>query len=197
MVPYYFSNCCATFESEYNFFAVLYVPPTPLTLGTTYKIITDTVTLCGIYIDFEIPTGSPVYSDIVDIINYGLDCESCLRENPCFPPRPTPLPLQPREVNECNVITIFPMQIECISVNPTTPISTDGEMSVSITGGTPPYKIFWSNGNVAPAIQNLTVGKYTATVVDYYGDFSATTTCELVSEYDCTFSASVQNYIVI
>ena len=72
--------------------------------------------------------------------------------------------------NECNVITIFPMVIECIGVNPSTPTASDGQMTVSITGGTPPYTIIWSNGNISPAIQNLSVGEYSVTVIDYYGD---------------------------
>jgi hypothetical protein len=98
--------------------------------------------------------------------------------------------------NECNVITVFPMVIECIGVNPSTPTASDGQMTVSITGGTPPYTIIWSNGNISPAIQNLSVGEYSVTVIDYYGDFSAETTCELSVEVDCTFGAYVQNFVV-
>jgi len=98
--------------------------------------------------------------------------------------------------NECNVITIFPMVIECIGVNPSTPTASDGQMTVSITGGTPPYTIIWSNGNISPAIQNLSVGEYSVTVIDYYGDFSVETTCELSVEVDCSFSAYVQNFVV-
>jgi hypothetical protein len=98
--------------------------------------------------------------------------------------------------NECNVITIFPMVIECIGINPSLPTASDGQMTVSITGGTPPYTIIWSNGNISPAINNLSVGEYSATVIDYYGDFSAETTCTLSVEVDCTFSASVTNFII-
>jgi hypothetical protein len=98
--------------------------------------------------------------------------------------------------NECNVITIFPMVIECIGVNPSTPTASDGQMTVSITGGTPPYTIIWSNGNISPAIQNLSVGEYSVTVIDYYGDFSAETSCTLSVEVDCDFSVYVQNFVV-
>lgn len=98
--------------------------------------------------------------------------------------------------NECNVITIFPMVIECMGVNPSTPTASDGQMSVSITGGTPPYTIIWSNGNVSPAINNLSVGEYSVTVIDYYGDFSAETSCTLSTVLDCDFGVYVQNFTV-
>lgn len=98
--------------------------------------------------------------------------------------------------NECNVITIFPMVIECIGVNPSSPTASDGQMTVSITGGTPPYTIIWSNGNISPAINNLSVGEYSVTVIDYYGDFSAETSCTLSVEVDCDFSVLVTNFII-
>jgi len=88
------------------------------------------------------------------------------------------------------------MVIECIGVNPSTPTASDGQMTVSITGGTPPYTIIWSNGNISPAIQNLSVGEYSVTVIDYYGDFSAETSCTLSVEVDCDFSVYVQNFVV-
>lgn len=90
----------------------------------------------------------------------------------------------PEPRNECNVITIFPMTVGCIVQNPSSLNATDGELSVSITGGTPPYTIVWSNGNVSPAIGDLGVGSYTAIVTDYSWpdsgpDYTATTTCVL------------------
>jgi hypothetical protein len=90
----------------------------------------------------------------------------------------------PEPRNECNVITIFPMTVGCIVQNPSSQNATDGELSVSITGGTPPYTVVWSNDNVSPAIVNLGVGSYTAIVTDYSWpdsgpDFTATTTCVL------------------
>jgi hypothetical protein len=97
--------------------------------------------------------------------------------------------------NECNVITIFPMEVECVVVNPSTPTSEDGQLSVSITGGTPPYTIIWSNGNISPAIENLGIGEYSATVIDYYNDFSSVTTCTLTAFTDCSFSAIAVNFV--
>ena len=81
--------------------------------------------------------------------------------------------------NSCNIITILPLGVDCNSVNASTPDATNGVIVLRITGGTPPYNIVWNNGLQGSPISNLLPGSYTATVTDYYGDFSATTTCEV------------------
>lgn len=82
--------------------------------------------------------------------------------------------------NECGVITIFPLGVECVPTNPSTTTSFDGNINLIITGGTAPYRIVWSNGNTIQNLYGLGAGEYTATVVDYYGDFTAITTCNLI-----------------
>jgi hypothetical protein len=89
-------------------------------------------------------------------------------------------PLEP--TNECDVITIFPMGVECVSINPSFSDTFDGSASLYITGGTPPYEILWENGSVGTTINNLGVGEYKATVTDSYGDFLITSTCVLSAE---------------
>jgi hypothetical protein len=84
--------------------------------------------------------------------------------------------------NECNVLTIFPMGVQCFVDQPTHPGSTDGTVSLLITGGTPPYYINWENGSHSQTITNLGVGEYSATVIDYYGDFTANTICVLTGD---------------
>lgn len=84
--------------------------------------------------------------------------------------------------NECDVITIFPMGVKCFVQNPTTDRSFDGAAVLSITGGTPPYTISWEVGGFAFGLSNIGVGEYSATVVDYYGDFTANTVCVLTAE---------------
>jgi len=84
--------------------------------------------------------------------------------------------------NECDVTTIFPMGVNCIVQNPSNDRTFDGGAALSITGGTPPYTIYWDVESFAPALNNLGVGEYSATVVDYYGDFTANTTCVLTAE---------------
>ena len=100
----------------------------------------------------------------------------------------------PTQRNECDVITIFPLGVQCITTNPSNYFASDGIISLLITGGTPPYSVSWSNGNTSLAINNLTLGEYSATVVDFYGDFTATTTCVLDLEKNCAFEVEVTNF---
>ena len=126
----------------------------------------QTVNFCSrIYPIFDTTGNTPV-----QIVN------SCVGNN-C----PTTLPSIARS-NECDVITIFPMGVECIVNNPTNSQTFDGSAQLYITGGTPPYTIFWEIGSYAPALTNLGVGTYNATVTDFYGDFIIDTTCVLEAE---------------
>jgi len=86
-----------------------------------------------------------------------------------------------RRPNECDVITIFPMGVTCSVLQPSGERSFDGAATLIITGGTPPYTIFWEVGSYAPALSNIGVGEYKATVIDYYGDFTENTTCVLTA----------------
>lgn len=79
--------------------------------------------------------------------------------------------------NTCDILTIFPMGLICSTSNAFTPFTSDGSIFLYITGGTPPYTINWTNGAHSQSLTNLQSGNYTATVIDYYGDFTATTTC--------------------
>lgn len=93
--------------------------------------------------------------------------------------------------NSCNIITLLPLGLDCDSVNASTPDSTNGVVALYITGGTPPYTISWSNGSQGSLITNLSPGEYTALVTDYYGDFSATTTCFV--DYDSFYLEEFEN----
>ena len=79
--------------------------------------------------------------------------------------------------NSCNIITLFPMSVQCSVVNAYSPETNDGGVYLIITGGTPPYQITWTNGSQTQNLIGVGAGQYTATVTDYYNDFSATTTC--------------------
>ena len=96
----------------------------------------------------------------------------------------------PTGYNECNVITLFEMGVNCVVQQPSQPTSSDGIASLVVTGGTPPYYITWSNGNIGPTIYNLSAGEYEAVVIDSYGDFTANTTCVLTGITTTTSTTS-------
>jgi hypothetical protein len=93
-----------------------------------------------------------------------------------------------KRTNECDVTTIFPMYVECLTQAPTNQYTFDGSVQLLVTGGTPPYTIFWEIGSYAPALTNLGAGDYNAQITDYYGDFVINTTCVLTAE-TVTYSA--------
>ena len=101
---------------------------------------------------------------------------------PYFKPNPIPI----KRGNECDVLTLYPMGVKCLSVDPSTNTSFDGLLTLVITGGTPPYQINWENGSVSTVLSDLNVGEYSATVTDYYGDFVVRTTCILESQVTTT-----------
>lgn len=83
--------------------------------------------------------------------------------------------------NDCGVVTILPLGVDCSVINASTPLINDGRIYLNITGGSSPYSISWSNGQKTQTIKNLYSGPYTGTVVDYYGDYTATTVCTVGS----------------
>jgi hypothetical protein len=86
------------------------------------------------------------------------------------------------EENQCGVITLLPLGVSCYTVNPSSPGSADGSTTLIITGGTAPYTaITWSNGVTGTTtLSNLIAGTYSATVTDYYGDFTVSTVCSVI-----------------
>jgi len=85
-------------------------------------------------------------------------------------------------VNECDVITILPMEVFCF---PTDGDSSKygGSIELLITGGTQPYTIQWedlpySGLSYGTDIRNnLAPGRYYVTVTDSFGDFVITINC--------------------
>jgi hypothetical protein len=81
--------------------------------------------------------------------------------------------------NNCGVLTILPLGVECNVTNSSNPFTNDGAIYLNITGGSTPYSVTWSNGKKSQNIYNLFAGSYEATVVDAFGDYSANTVCNV------------------
>jgi hypothetical protein len=103
-------------------------------------------------------------------------------QSPTLTPTRTPPPTQIYEFkNNCDVFTLFPLGVECVTISNVTSVNgADGILSLNITGGTTPYSIVWSNGQKTRTISGLGVGSYEAQVIDFYGDYTATTICSLL-----------------
>ena len=90
--------------------------------------------------------------------------------------------------NNCAILTILPLGVSCSVTGTTSPLTTDGAVEITITGGSEPYFIQWLDSNNQPLgisstfRNNLDVGNYKSIVTDVYGDFSATTICEVTPD---------------
>lgn len=199
---YYFTPCCGeqSFGIINNTIPLTLWPDFTDTVDTVYYVTVGSYSGCVTYSGTSTTELSnlTVYNSNPTFLPYDT-CTFCTTNIfPCFTPPPF-IPTITGYKNECGVITILPMIVECEVSNPTSFESTDGEVSVSITGGTSPYKVTWRYDNnviISPAIGGLGNGSYTATTVDYWGDYSSTTVCKIFTDKDCTFSASIEEYFV-
>lgn len=78
--------------------------------------------------------------------------------------------------------------------NPSCFGSTDGNIKMNISGGTPPYSILWSNFKTQQNIDSLTAGLYSVTVTDYNG-CTATANVTLTEPDILTANLSVINNV--
>ena len=142
----------------------------------------------------EVPCPSPTPSiSITPSITVTPSVTPSISPTPSFTPSPSKTPgLTPspsytattttRRIlkNECEPITLFPLGVECDVVDPTTWGGGNGSVSLTITGGTAPYTIVWNTGVTGvSSLINLVHGTYSATVIDYWGDFTGTTECDV------------------
>jgi len=161
----------------------------------------DTSNICELTgLDWQIGDTSTFPTNCTLIIVTLIDCPVPTTTTTTFPVTTTtttffPIPNTPLEpTNECDVITIFPMGVECNSLNPSFNDTFDGVASLIVTGGTPPYEVLWNEGSRGLTITNLGVGEYSAIVTDYYNDFTISTTCTLTAEtHSVTTTTSTLN----
>ncbi len=67
-------------------------------------------------------------------------------------------------INSASTLTITPLQVQ----QPTQDVC-DGEVSVAVLSGVPPYNFLWSNGFTTQNVTNLCAGNYIVTVTDAAG----------------------------
>lgn len=174
---HYYTDCCGNFivGDEVGLSILLdYSKPSN---GVT-KLNTPSTTLC------PTPTPTPTNSQtptpsITSTLTSTPEVTSS--STPTNTPTPSTTPVY-NYVNECNVFTSFPMGVDCFVITqPSSSTSTDGILGLKITGGTSPYSVYWSSGHREQILAGVSQGTYDVLVVDYYGDYSATTSCSLVA----------------
>jgi hypothetical protein len=164
------------------------------TPNSYYRAILNNKSVCLINIEPQLDYYKiPIVENIEFDINNYKDCNCGIDELICT----TTTKYIPPLVNECGVLTVFNLNVSCTGTNPTSPSSQDGQVTLSINGGTPPYTIYWINNNTNTTINNnsinltnLSDGSYTAVVTDYYGDYTSTTTCDLIIPTTTTTTTS-------
>jgi hypothetical protein len=202
---YYFTSCC----DRTNVFGVPnnsdpFVPWNGFTdtVGTSYGLVIGSYSGCVTYSGSSntVITNPPIRLKNVSStppIFIPYRCNQCIILFPCYTP---PVVVPPTIIgyqNECGIVTILPMSVVCESSPPSVWELEDGEVSVSISGGTAPYTVTWlNNGNVSPALEMVGNGSYTATTVDFYGDYTVTVVCDIDTPKICTFGASIEEYFV-
>ena len=170
---YYFTDCCGNFiqgNSNGLIVALDYTKPNQglvkLNSPASVSCLTPTPT--------QTPTLTP--TNTITPTNTPTNTTT-----PTLTPTPTNTPSTSMKVklkNECDVFTLFDLGVSCYPLkNPTSNTSNDGILSVLVTGGTSPYSYFWGGGQRTQTLIGVPEGSYEVTVVDYYGDYTATTIC--------------------
>lgn len=176
---WYYYSCCGTFVSgtevgvtvifDYNAsFAGITKTNVPVSVICPSPSTTPTQTLTPTVTSGLAPSATPTTTS-----------------TPTITPTPSKTPgVSPvyRLANNCETFTSFPLGVECQTITqPSGSNGLDGSLRIRISGGTPPYSIFWSNGSKSQILSGLNPGSYEAVVTDFYGDYTSTTICSLVA----------------
>jgi hypothetical protein len=172
----YYTDCCGNFVSA------------SLVVGTTvvfnYNQPYNGITKLNVPATTSCPTPTPTKTQTPTPTNTPtLTNTPTTSVTPNTTPTPTPTVSVSKVLslkNDCDVITLFDMGVLCNPIQmPSNQYSNDGVLSLNVTGGTSPYSFYWANGQRTRTLVGIPEGSYEVTVVDYYGDYSSTTVCNL------------------
>lgn len=173
---HYYTDCCGNFINGTSVgTTIIYNPQFSINGITSLGIVATTS--CGT----PTPTPTPTNTPTLTLTPTNTLTPTKTPENT---PNPTSTPAPTQVItlqNNCSVFTLFDMGVKCRTiVQPSNPTSNDGVLTLDITGGTSPYSIYWADSNSKNNTRfGLRQGEYEAVVVDYYGDYSATTFCSV------------------
>ena len=172
---HYYTDCCGNFIQGTTVGLIVLIDYTKPYNGVV-KLNVPATTVCASPTPTPTLTPTPT-STLTPTITPTITPTSTLTPNPTVTPSNSPV-FRPK--NECDVVTLFDMGIQCNSLAiPTSSTSNDGILAIQVTGGTAPYSFYWEGGQRTQTLVGIPTGNYEVTVVDYYGDYTATTVCGL------------------
>jgi hypothetical protein len=174
---YYYTDCCGNFQQGTQAGVLVTMDYTKPSNGIT-KLFNIASVACPTPTPTQTPTLSPTNTATPTLTPTSTTTPTLTRT-----PTQTPTNSQVfRLKNDCDVFTLFDMGVRCNPiVQPNTSSSLDGIISLIVTGGTSPYSYFWAGGQRTQTLIGVPQGDYEVVVVDYYGDYTASTICSLVA----------------
>ena len=174
---YYYTDCCGNFQQGTEIGLKITMDYTKPSNGIVKMNIPASVT-CPTPTPTVTPTLTPTNTTTPTLTPTSTTTPTLTRT-----PTQTPTNSQVlRLKNECDVFTLFEMGVRCNPISqPKTSKSLDGILSLIVTGGTSPYSFYWAGGQRTQTLVGVPQGTYEVVVVDYYGDYTATTFCSLLA----------------
>jgi hypothetical protein len=172
---YFYTDCCGNFQQGTQSGLSITMDYTKPSNGVIKLNVTASVS-CPTPTPTASPTTTPTNTTTPTVTPTSSSTPSVTRTPTQTPTNSQVFSLQ----NNCDVFTLFDMGITCFPISiPSSTSSLDGILSLKITGGTSPYSIYWEGGQRTQTLVGIPQGNYQVTVVDYYGDYTATTVCSL------------------
>jgi hypothetical protein len=174
---YFYTDCCGNFQQGTQVGILVTIDYTKPSNGIT-KLFNAASVSCPTPTPTVTPTLTPTNTATPTLTPTNTTTPTLTRT-----PTQTPTNSQVlRLKNECDVFTLFEMGVRCNPISqPKTSTSLDGILSLIVTGGTSPYSYYWAGGQRSQTLIGVPQGTYEVVVVDYYGDYTATTFCSLLA----------------
>ena len=174
---YYYTDCCGNYQQGTQVGILVTMDYTKPSNGIT-KLFSIASVTCPTPTPTQTPTLSPTNTITPTVTPTNTTTPTLTRTPTQTPTNSQVLKLK----NECDVFTLFEMGVRCNPISqPKTSSSLDGILSLIVTGGTSPYSYYWAGGQRSQTLIGVPQGTYEVVVVDYYGDYTATTFCSLLA----------------
>jgi hypothetical protein len=172
---YFYTDCCGNFIQGTTVGLIVSIDYTKPSTGVV-KLNVPTSVICAT----PNPTSTPTNTPTVTTTPTNTPTVTATPTNTPTPTRTPSTSMSYTSKNECDVVTLFDLGIQCYPLTiPTSTTSNDGILAIQVTGGTAPYSYYWAGGQRTQTLVGVSQGDYEVTVVDYYGDYTATTICSL------------------